>query len=705
MVKVKKMHKKVATVVIPPPIPPKSAIYLNRELSQLAFNRRVLAQAENPDVPLLERLKYLCIVSNNLDELFEVRIASLLANNHVDGQVVEAPALSAALAIAGTECHQIVERQYRVLNEDVLPQLAKQGIHLLRDQDRNEAQRAWVKTYFDREVRPLLTPIGLDPAHPFPQVVNKSLNFIVELSGKDAFGRGTAIAILKAPRVLPRVIQLPSELSKKGISFCLLSSVIHAHISDLFTGREVLAYSQFRVTRNSDLWVDEEEVKNLRQALQGELQSRNFGVAVRLEVAKNCPPHLSQFLLEQFSINKNRLYAVDGPVNLVRLSELIDHVKKPELRFPPYSPLYPAKLSNSNLFSVIGDNDVLLHHPFQSFQPVLDFIRCAALDANVVAIKQTIYRTGMNSDLMESLILAAQRGKEVTVVVELMARFDEEANINWADRLERAGAQVVYGVVGLKTHAKLALVIRREEGALRFYAHLGTGNYHPSTTKFYTDFGLLTANPAIATEVNEVFIHLTSLTKPKTLNHLWLAPFALQKEFIKAIRNETKIAKEGRPGRIIAKMNALLDESVIRALYAASAEGVKIDLIVRGACALRPGVAGLSENIRVRSNVGRFLEHSRIYYFRNDLAHDIYLSSADWMNRNLFRRIEVAFPILDPALKKRIIAEGLDPYLKDNMNSWELDSDGVYQKRKRRGKSIAFSAQQHLMEVLGTPVE
>ena len=705
MAKVKKMHKKAAAAVVPPPIPSKSAIYLNRELSQLAFNRRVLAQAENPDVPLLERLKYLCIVSNNLDELFEVRIASLLANNHVDGEFIEAPALSAALAIAGTECHQIVERQYRVLNEDVLPQLAKQGIHLLRDQDRNEAQRAWVKSYFDREVRPLLTPIGLDPAHPFPQVVNKSLNFIVELSGKDAFGRGTAIAILKAPRVLPRVIQLPPELSKNGISFCLLSSVIHAHINDLFTGREVLAYSQFRVTRNSDLWVDEEEVKNLRQALQGELQSRNFGVAVRLEVAKNCPPHLSQFLLEQFSIDQNRLYAVDGPVNMVRLSELIDHVTKPELRFPPYSPLYPPKLSNTDLFAVIGKHDVLLHHPFQSFQPVLDFIRSAALDPTVVAIKQTIYRTGMNSDLMESLIIAAQRGKEVTVVVELMARFDEEANINWADRLERAGAQVVYGVVGLKTHAKLALVIRREEGALRYYAHLGTGNYHPSTTKFYTDFGMLTANPAIATEVNEVFIHLTSLTKPKTLTHLWLAPFALQKEFIKAIRNEAKIAKAGRPGRIIAKMNALLDESVIRALYAASADGVKIDLIVRGACALRPGVPGLSENIRVRSIVGRFLEHSRIYYFRNDLAHDIYLSSADWMNRNLFRRIEVAFPILDPALKKRVIAEGLNPYLKDNMNTWELDSNGVYQKRKPRGKASAFSAQQHLMEVLGTPVE
>ncbi|ABR88391.1 polyphosphate kinase [Janthinobacterium sp. Marseille] len=705
MAKVKKMHKKAAAEAVSAQVLPQSAIYLNRELSQLAFNRRVLAQAENPDVPLLERLKYLCIVSNNLDELFEVRIASLLANNHMEGEFVEPPALSAALAVAGAECHQIVERQYRVLNESVLPQLAQEGIHLLRDQDRNEAQRAWVKAYFDREVRPLLTPIGLDPAHPFPQVVNKSLNFIVELSGKDAFGRGTAIAILKAPRVLPRVIQLPPELSKNGVSFCLLSSIIHAHISDLFSGREVLAYSQFRVTRNSDLWVDEEEVKNLRQALQGELQSRNFGVAVRLEVAKNCPPHLSQFLLEQFSIDKNRLYAVDGPVNMVRLSELIDHVTKPELRFPPYSPMYPAKLANTDLFGVIGKHDVLLHHPFQSFQPVLEFIRSAAQDPDVVAIKQTIYRTGMNSDLMESLIIAAQRGKEVTVVVELMARFDEEANINWADRLERAGAQVVYGVVGLKTHAKLALVIRRENGALRYYAHMGTGNYHPSTTKFYTDFGLLTANPAIATEVNEVFIHLTSLTKPKKLDHLWLAPFALQKEFIRAIRNEAKIARLGRPGRIIAKMNALLDESVIRALYAASADGVKIDLIVRGACALRPGVPGLSDNIRVRSIVGRFLEHSRIYYFRNDLAHDVYLSSADWMNRNLFRRIEVAFPILDPALKKRVITEGLDPYLKDNLNSWELDSNGIYQKRKPRGKSGAFSAQQHLMQVLGSPVE
>lgn len=677
-------------------------IYLNRELSQLAFNRRVLAQAEDRNLPLLERLRYLCIVSSNLDEFFEVRIASLLAHNRMDGVQADPPALAAALSRTSVECHQIVARQYELLHEEILPQLSANGIHMLRHQERNDAQRAWVKEYFDKEVRPLLTPIGLDPAHPFPQVVNKSLNFIVELSGKDAFGRGTGIAILKAPRVLPRVIRLPDELSKNGISFCLLSSIIHAHIADLFTGREVIAYSQFRVTRNSDLWVDEEEVKNLRQALQTELQSRQFGFAVRLEVARNCPPHLADFLLNQFSIDKSRLYAVDGPVNMVRLLELIHNVQQPTLHFPPFSPGLPALLADGDMFSLLKKRDVLLHHPFQSFQPVVEFIRSAAVDPNVVAIKQTIYRTGMNSALMESLIAAAQRGKEVTVIVELMARFDEEANINWAERLERAGAQVVYGVVGLKTHAKLALVLRREGGTLHHYAHLGTGNYHPTTTKFYTDFGLLTAHPALTAEVNEIFIHLTSLTKPKKLSYLWLAPFALQKEVIRAIRNEAAIARQGRPARIIAKMNALLDESVIRALYAASSDGVKIDLIVRGACALRPGVRGLSENIRVRSIVGRFLEHSRIYYFRNDLKHNVHLASADWMNRNLFRRIEVAFPVLDKALKQQIITQGLNPYLKDNVNAWELASDGSYHKRKPRGRQAAFSAQQYLAQTLGT---
>lgn len=682
----------------------KAGTLLDRELSQLAFNRRVMAQAEDTSLPLLERLRYLCIVSSNLDEFFEVRVASLLAAGAVDGALAEHPALLATLDRISNECHQLVREQYEILNTEVLPQLEAEGVHLVRHNGRNDAQRAWVKDYFEREVRPLLTPIGLDPAHPFPQVINKSLNFIVSLTGKDAFGRGTAIAIVKAPRVLPRVIRLPDSLSDNGgVSFCLLSSIIHAHISDLFAGREVIAYSQFRVTRDSDLWVDEDEVKNLRQALKGELVGRQFGTSVRLEVAKNCPPELSQFLLDQFNLDQSRLYAVNGPVNLVRLTELIDHVKNPALRFVPFFPGVPQKVAHNDIFSTLNKHDILLHHPFQSFQTVIDFIRCAALDPHVVAIKQTIYRTGMNSDLMESLIAAARGGKEVTVIVELMARFDEEANINWADKLEQAGAQVVYGVVGLKTHAKVALVIRREETGLRYYAHLGTGNYHPTTTKLYTDFGLLTCRQELATEVNEVFIHLTGLTKPQHLSHLWLAPFGLQTEILKSIRNEAKIARAGRPGRIIVKINALVDESVIRALYAASADGVKIDLIVRGACTLKPGVPGLSENIRVRSIIGRFLEHSRIYYFRNDLTHDVHLASADWMSRNLFRRVEVAFPVLDRTLKRRVIAEGLTPYLKDNTNAWELESDGHYQRRKPRAKQRPFSAQQYLMQLLGTP--
>ena len=673
---------------------------LNRELSLLAFNRRVLAQAQDHSLPLLERLKFLCIVSSNLDEFFEVRIASLMAIEREKNLSLD-PIVPEGFDLVGPAAQDLVREQYIVLNEQILPALAEHGINLVRHVDRSEEQRAWVKEYFEREVRPILTPIVLDPSHPFPQIVNKSLNFIVELNGKDAYGRGTSIAVIKAPRVLPRIIQLPEKISGDGNAFCLLSSVIHAHIEDLFPGREVKSYSQFRVTRDSDLWVDEEEVKNLRQALKGELQTRHFGFAVRLEVAENCPANLADFLLNQFNIAPEFLYRVNGPVNMVRLNELVDYASRPEWRFQPFVPKLSVTLADGDLFGAIAQKDILLHHPFQSFQPVIDFIRTAAHDPQVVAVKQTIYRTGMNSELMEALIMAAHNGKEVTVVVELMARFDEEANINWADRLERAGAQVVYGVVGLKTHAKMALVIRRESGKLRFYAHMGTGNYHPTTTKFYTDFGLLTANAALAKDVNEVFISLTSLAKPRKLQHLWIAPFELQRELVKAIRNETQIAKQGGVGQITAKMNSLVDESIIEALYEASQAGVNIELIVRGACSLRPGVSGMSENIRVRSIVGRFLEHSRIFNFLNEGANDVYLSSADWMNRNLFRRIEIAFPVLDPQLKKRVLQEGLLPYLKDNQNSWELDSAGVYHRRKARTEQTEFSVQQHLMNTLG----
>ncbi|MBM3365176.1 MAG: polyphosphate kinase 1 [Betaproteobacteria bacterium] len=674
--------------------------FLNRELSMLAFNRRVLAQAQDPDIPLLERLKFLCIVSSNLDEFFEVRVASLLAREREEGSLAH-PIWMRDFDQVSVAAHALVEEQYQTLNQHILPALMEQGIHLLRHLDRNEAQRVWVKDYFEREVRPLLTPIVLDPAHPFPQVVNKSLNFIVELAGKDAFGKGTTIAVMKAPRVLPRIIRLPEGLNGNGAAYCLLSSVIHAHIADLFPGRQVLGYSQFRVTRDSDLWVDEVEVKNLRQALKGELQTRQFGFAVRLEVAQNCPKNLSDFLLTQFDIAPEFLYPVDGPVNMVSLNELLEYASGPDFRFKPFVPDLSMALAHEDIFSLITQRDYLLHHPYQSFQPVIEFLRAAAADPSVVAIKQTIYRTGMNSELMEALIAAAQNGKEVTVVVELMARFDEEANINWADKLERVGAQVVYGIVGMKTHAKTALVIRRESGKLKMYAHLGTGNYHPTTTKFYTDFGLLTANQSLAREVNEVFINLTSLTRPKKLNHLWVAPFDLHKELLKAIRQEADNAAQGLSGRIIAKMNALQDESIILALYEASQAGVKIDLIVRGACLLRPGVPGLSENIRVRSIVGRFLEHSRIFLFRNNGKDDLYLASADWMNRNLFRRVEVAFPVLDPELKQRVVDEGLKPYLKDNQNAWELDAEGNYHRRKPSSRQLPFSAQLHLMETLG----
>lgn len=698
------MDKKVQPDSPPIPLAPDAgAPFLNRELSLLEFNRRVLAQAEDERVPLLERLRFLCIVSSNLDEFFEVRVASLLAAQQLEGGPDGvADNLDVTLGRASDECRRLIARQYALLNETILPRLAEQGIRLLRRSDRNAAQRAWVKQYFDREVRPLLTPVGLDPAHPFPRVINKSLNFIVELSGKDAFGRGTGIAIMKAPRVLPRVIRLPDELSDTpGASYCLLSSVIQAHLPDLFTGREVVACSQFRVTRNSDLWVDEEEVKNLRQALQSELHSRQYGFAVRLEVGRNCPAHLSDFLLEQFCIDRSRLFQVDGPVNMSRLQEIANNDGRPDLKFPPFASSYPVRLASHDIFASLGRQDLLLHHPFQSFQPVVDFIQAAASDPAVVAIKQTIYRAGMNSDLMEALIGAARRGKEVTVIVELMARFDEEANINWAERLEHAGAQVVYGVVGLKTHAKMALVLRREPAGLRRYAHLGTGNYNPTTARFYTDFGLLTSNADLTADVNEVFIHLTSLTRPKALASIWLAPFSLQKEIVRAIRNEASIAREGKPARIIAKMNSLTDETVIRALYDASNDGVRIELIVRGACALRPGVKGLSENIKVRSIVGRYLEHTRVYYFRNNLKNDVYLSSADWMNRNLLRRVEVAFPVQSPALKKRVLREGLHPYLKDNVTAWELGSDGHYRRRKPRAGQAPCSAQQVLMDMLG----
>ncbi|WP_319238078.1 polyphosphate kinase 1 [uncultured Propionivibrio sp.] len=682
------------------------AHYLNRERGILAFNRRVLAQARNPAIPLLERLRFLCIVSSNLDEFFEIRVAGLKEQVKLNSTVITTDGLTAqqALTLVSQDAHALVDEQYVLLNEDVLPKLAEQSIRFLRRSDWNEAQRQWVSSYFFREVMPVLTPIGLDPSHPFPRVLNKSLNFAVELEGKDAFGRNSGAAIVQAPRVLPRVIRLPEDIAGYEYGFVFLSSILHAFVGELFEGMSVLGCYQFRVTRNSDLFVDEEEVKNLRAKIQGELPQRHFGDGVRLEVADNCSDTMASFLLAQFGLEESDLYRVAGPVNLVRLMQVPDWVNRPDLKFIPFTPGFPRALQKGHsIFDDIRKNDILLHHPYQSFSPVIALIDQAAADPQVVAIKMTVYRTGTDSVLMQSLLRAAQNGKEVTVVVELMARFDEEANIGWATKLEEVGAHVVYGVVGYKTHAKMLMIVRREEikgrGELRRYIHLGTGNYHAKTARLYTDFGLLTCNEELGADVNEVFKQLTGLGKAQALNHLWQAPFSLHQNIIAAILAEAEAARNGHRARIIAKMNSLLEPGVIDALYVASQAGVKIDLIVRGVCALRPGIPGLSEHIRVRSIVGRLLEHHRIFYFHAGGQEKVYLSSADWMERNFFRRIELAFPLLDKKLKRRVIAEGLQTYLSDNVQAWEMDANGGYHLRRASRKSPR-SAQNELIEQL-----
>jgi polyphosphate kinase len=633
-------------------------LFLNRELGLLEFNRRVLAQAEDANNPLLERLKFLCIVSSNMDEFFEVRVAWVKENirMHTTRPAPDGLSPEAAFHQISLEAHALVERQYRVLREVLFPALAQEGIHFLRRTLWTDAQRQWVRDYFDRELAPVLTPIGLDPAHPFPRLLNKSLNIAVELDGRDAFGRSSGIAIVQAPRIFPRFIKLPEDVAGVPHGFVFLSSMLHANMGALFPGMEVKGCFQFRVTRDSDLSVDEEDVKDLRAALQGELSQRQYGDAVRLEVADTCPAHIQDFLREQFGLEKEDVYQVDGPVNLVRLMQVQDQVDRPDLKFQTYMPSIPKELrKQQDIFSVIRHGDVLLHHPFQSFTPVIDLLQQAAHDPHVVAIKMTVYRTSSDSALMEALIDAALAGKEVTAVVELMARFDEEANINWAAKLERVGAHVVYGVYGYKTHAKMLLVIRREEGKLRRYVHLGTGNYHPRTAKLYTDFGLFTCNEAKCADVNDIFTQLTGLGNPSKLRHLWQSPFTMHSSMIAAIQREANT--------------------------------------------LRPGVPGLSENIKVRSIVGRFLEHTRVFYFFNDGAEDLYLGSADWMGRNFFRRIEVAFPVFDLKTKRRIIREGLRPYLVDNAQAWEMQSDGRYRKKPARGAKLR-SAQAMLLTEL-----
>ncbi|MFC4822342.1 polyphosphate kinase 1 [Dokdonella ginsengisoli] len=678
------------------------ALYLNRELAQLEFNFRVLAQAEDANVPLLERLRYLCISCTNLDEFFEVRVAVLREQLSLNETRPGPDALPPAevLARIRDRALTLVKAQYDFWNATLLPELDREGVRFSKRDGWTAKQRRWLQGYFRNEILPVLSPLGLDPAHPFPRILNKSLNLAVVLKGRDAFGREGHMALVRAPRSLPRIIRMPAEVAESAYDFVFLSSVLHEFMDELFPGMQVKGSYQFRVTRNSELVVDEDEVENIALALRDELKGRGFAKPVRLEVADNCPKAIADMLTHNFELSDSEVYRCEGPVNVSRVSAVYDQIDRPDLKFPPFTPrVLPAVLEEQSLFEAIRERDILLHHPFESFNAVVELLREASVDPDVLAIKQTLYRVGSASPLVDHLIEAARQGKDVTVVVELRARFDEEANLRLANRLQEAGVQVVYGVVGYKTHAKMLLIVRREQGALRRYCHLSTGNYHQITSRIYTDFGLMTANPTIGEDAHLLFLQLSGLGPIIQLKCLLHSPFTLHKGLMEKIEREIAHAAAGKPARIIAKMNALNEERVVEQLYRASQAGVQIDLIVRGACTLRPGIAGVSENIRVRSIVGRFLEHSRVYWFQNDEQPEIYCSSADWMERNLLRRIETCFPILDPALAQRVFDESLANYLADNTQAWTLEADGSY-AHMSPGDAPPHSAQQTLLSEL-----
>ena len=679
------------------------ANYINREISALAFNRRVLAQAQNKSIPLLERLKFICIVSSNMDEFFEIRVSGLQQRLEA-GLMTCGPELSSPQQILNDVkhmSHELIATQYDVLNQNLLPELELAGIRFIRRDRWTKAQRIWLHDFFHREIEPALSPIALDSARPFPRILNKSLNFIVGLDGIHAFGRRCTRAIVQAPRLLPRLIKLPSEVSGQSSSdYVFLSSIIHAFVEELFQGMKIDGCYQFRVTRNSELYVDDEEVGNLMAALEGELASRRYGAAVRLEIANNCPQTLTSYLLAQFDLNKNDLFLVDGPVNLNRLMSVYDAPGMKQLKFPEFEPgLPPENISSDGIFRAMRRQDILLNHPYESFSPVLELMRAASQDPKVISIKLTLYRTGPDSPIVEHLLVAAKANKEVTVLIELRARFDEAANIALANRLQDAGAHVVYGIVGFKTHCKMAVIVRREGDQLLRYAHLSTGNYHDQTARVYTDYGLFTTDRALSEDVHNVFMQLTSMMEMPPLKKLFQAPFTLHQQLLRKINREATAATNGKPARIIAKLNALVEPEIIRALYAASAAGVQIDLIIRGICCLRPGMPGISENIRVRSIIGRFLEHSRVYYFLNQGAEEVYCSSADWMDRNMFRRVEVCFPIESPVLKQRLI-DDIHINLRDNALAWILDQNGEYHPSRVSEEEEQISSQSYFLEKL-----
>jgi polyphosphate kinase len=674
-------------------------LYQNRELSLLEFNQRVLEQAKDHRLPLLERVRFLAISSSNLDEFFEIRVAGLKQRVELGASRPGPDGLTPQqqLTRIAERARALVEEQYRVLNEVLRPALDGEGLGLAGGDNTPKGVQRWMREYFEREVEPVLTPLALDPARPFPRIQNKSLNFIVRLSGTDAFGRNTSLAIVQVPRSLPRVIPVGGTRSVDGPAMALLSRVIQTNIDRLFAGVEVLGCWQFRVTRNSDLYVDDEEVDDLLRAVEGELAHRRYGAAVRLETAHDCPEDLVSFLRQHFAVEAEDVYQVNGPVNLNRLMGLYGLVERPDLKFPAFTPGVPARLKQqADMFAAIRQRDVLLHHPYQSFQPVTDFVRQAATDPHVLAIKMTLYRAGADSLIVDGLVEAARHGKDVTVIVELRARFDEAANIELATRLQEAGVHVMYGVVGYKTHAKLIMVVRREDARLKRYCHVGTGNYHIQTARAYTDYGLFTADDSIGEDLHDLFLQLTSLTQAPALRKLLQSPFTLHAALIARIEREMEHARQGRPARVVAKMNSLIEPEMVRTLYRASQAGVRCELVVRGICALKPGIPGVSENITVRSIVGRFLEHSRVFYFANGGDEELFCASADWMERNFFRRIEVCFPIESRKQRERILAD-LEACLADNVNAWLLGPDGRY-ARVDAGTGERFSVQEALLE-------
>ncbi|WP_148864446.1 polyphosphate kinase 1 [Marinobacter fonticola] len=672
--------------------------YFNRELSHLRFNYRVLQQAMDETHPLINRLMFCCIFSSNMDEFFEIRVAGLRQQMKYGRESVGPDGLlpEQLLNEISRVAHDYIYEQYDILNNVLIPAMEQENIHFVRRRDWTEAQAEWVQRYFEDEILPVINPIGLDPSHPFPRLVNKSLNFIVELDGKDAFGRETGMAIVPAPRSLPRLVRLPDDICKGGENLVFLSSMIHAHADELFPGMEIKGCYQFRLTRNADLEL-EDDLEDLASALRGELLSRRFGDGVRLEVADNCPPDLIEFLLREFGLTERELYRVHGPVNLTRLMAVGGLVDRPDLMYGGFSPVVPKQIRHKEIiFDAIRQQPILLLHPYESFTPVIDFLRQAARDPQVLAIRQTLYRTGADSEIVEALMDAARRGKEVTAVIELRARFDEAENLELASRLQESGVVVVYGVVGYKTHAKMILIVRREEGRLKRYVHLGTGNYHAGNARLYTDYSLLSCDDALGDDVNKLFQQLTGMGKALKIKKLFHAPFTLHKRLIELVDREALL---GEHGHIIIKINALTDPDLIRALYRASRSGVRVELIIRGICCLRPGVPGLSENVHVRSVVGRFLEHTRVYYFGHGGKFEVYCSSADGMVRNLINRVEVAFPVDDRELADRLRSD-LETYLADNCQSWVLQPDGGYLQNSPEEGEDRLAAQTLLLDRL-----